>query len=56
MQQSTTDSIVKGTLLAIAMTLIGAGSTMLGAKDLYGLLLMATGFGIIWLREYLKVS
>ena len=49
-------SIVKGTLLAVAMTLIGTGSTMLGARDLYGLLLMVVGFGVIWLREYMKIS
>lgn len=51
-----TDAIVKGTLLAMGMAGISGGMTMIGAKDLYGFVLVVTGFVIIYLREKLKVS
>lgn len=51
-----TQSVVKGTLLALGMTGISAGMTLLGGKDLYGLVLIAVGFGVIYLREKLKIS
>ena len=51
-----TDSIVKGTLITIATAFVSTGSTLLLAKDLYGLLLLALGVAVFFVREKLKVS
>ena len=53
---SKADMILKGSLSALSMTLVGAGATMLMAKDLYGIILMGVGFVIIYLREYTKLK
>ena len=47
-----TKAIVKGSLATISMTLIGAGASMLMAKDLFGFVLVVVGVGLNFYKEF----
>jgi len=49
-----TKAIVKGSLATVSMTLIGAGATMLGMRDLFGLVLILVGVGLNFYKEYVN--
>lgn len=51
-----TKAIVKGTLQTLAMTVMGAGITMLMARDLFGLILVSVGVGLIFFKEFFNVK
>lgn len=47
-----TKAIVKGSLATVSMGLLITGATMLGARDLFGLVLIGTGVGLNFYKEY----
>ena len=47
-----TKAIIKGSLATVSMTLIGGGATMLAGKDLFGLVLIATGVALNFYKEF----
>lgn len=51
-----TKAVVKGSLMTLSTTLIGAGVTLLMGKDLYGLILIGVGVGLQFYREYIKLK
>jgi hypothetical protein len=49
-------NLIKETLLGVGMVGVSAGMTMLMAKDIFGLVVIAVGLGVIFLRGYLKTQ
>jgi hypothetical protein len=47
-----TKAVVKGSLATLSMTLLGAGVTMLVAKDIFGMVLILVGVGLNFYKEY----